>query len=216
MKHTFLLLIIFNSGVFAQSENKLNNNLYLLSGIQYIGANNLNSVLKNDALPLISNWQYYMGIGGNDELGKWIIGGEGYLMFSDEEQNSTRLQLLGGMGYFYAGYKLVNFEKLALLPKVGIGGAGLNIQLNQRSTSVQSLDDFLSDNHSNNLTNGNWISHFGIKGIVFISKTFDIQFDSGYNLGWGGTWKAENNNLSDSVEDKIGGFFFQVSSSFSF
>lgn len=206
------LFFIFNGHVSAQEAH---NQYYGLGGLQSIDVKNLNEVLNKNALPELNQWQYYMGFGGSNQKDNWVFGGEGYWMFSSNSNTSTELKMTGGMGYFYIGYAIVNQEKLQLIPKVGIGGGGMNLQFNQ-TTTAPTLEGFLTATHSNNITNGNLLNHFGMQIRVLITPKFDLQLGAGYNLGWGSLWSVENGTVSESVEDKIGGLFFQMSSGFDF
>ena len=113
------------------------------------------------------------------------------------------------MGYLYAGYKIFNSPHFYFYPRVGFGAGGVDVKID--SESNQSLNQFLSGNNSNELSNGNFIFHSGLKFGFELSEDFDFNFDVGYNLGLNkNKWNSGVGRVTESVADPIGGAFAQI------
>jgi hypothetical protein len=188
---------------------------YAVGGVQFMNFKNINVKLNGNSLPELNNIQFYYGIGGSTHFEKVLFGGEGYQFYTDEtEKGNNQLKSQGGLGYLYVGYKVIEKEKFYITPRVGLGGGGIQIQINSKTT--ETLDNFLLTNHSNNLSVGNLLFHSGFKFGFVIGKNTDFNFDLGYNYGFGNDWNVDNGNLSESVSDRIGGFFSQLSIAYRF
>lgn len=204
---------IFSTMLFAQSENL--SSFYTIGGIQFMDFKKMNDKLGSNHLPKINRNQYYYGIGGNTLFGKVVLGGEGYQFYSIETNKGNRqLKSQGGQGYLYLGYKIIEKEKFYFIPRIGFGGGGMEIQINLGTT--ESLDSFLINNHSNNLSIGNLIAHSGLKFGFIMGENIDFNFDLGYNYGFANEWNNAKGSLTESVSDKLGGLFSQISIAYRF
>ena len=178
MKNKFLccligfILLSVPEETIAQEKSKY----YALAGIQNMKFKNLNEKLKSKNLSQTENLHYYMGAGGNTDFGKIIVGGEGYLLYSDENKKGLYLtESSGGMGYIYGGYKIINRTNFYFYPRIGLGGGGMNVRIS--SEANQPLEEFLSSASSNKLSTGNLILHSGLKFGLELGEDFDFNFD---------------------------------------
>lgn len=226
-KVVFALLAVSVFGISSSlgqdtDEKKNKGKLYVLAGVQHINVDNINTVLKSHDLPQVNKFHSYYGYGGSWQTDNWILGGEGYHMntgedydqASDDNTKETQLSTIGGIGYFYLGYSVINKEGFYLTPRIGVGGGGMNIQINEYTET--SLDSLLSSNSSINLTTGGAILHSGLKFGFVLGKHWDFNLDAGYNYGFATKWNVPYGELTESVEDAIGGAFAQVTIGYTF
>lgn len=105
---------------------------------------NLNEKLKSNGLSQTENFHYYIGLGGNTDYGKIIVGGEGYLLYSDEnKQGLYQTESNGGMGYIYGGYKIIDHNNFYFYPLIALGAGGVGVRIS--SEANQPLEEFLSN-----------------------------------------------------------------------
>lgn len=210
-----IMLVLTTTMAQEKNTNELNRGkLYLLTGVQYVSLSNLNKELKVNGFPEIRNFQSYYGYGGCWQSGNWIFGGEGYFMASGEEgdqqsQDDIHISTRSGMGYFYLGYSVLNSERFYLTPKLGIGGSGMDVQINHKAET--NLDNIFSNNYSNNITTGGALIHSGVKIGFIWGQHWGFNVDVGYNYGIANDWNIANGSLTESVKDGIGGAFAQIS-----
>jgi|GEM_PF-2014583 len=204
---TFSLLLFTTIAVGQATDSS---NFYALGGVYFMNFKNINSSLNKHNLPEINNIHFYYGMGGNTYLGKVQIGGEGFHFSSRKtKKNNVQLKSQGGAGYFYTGYQVIGKERFYFTPRLGIGGGGVEIQLNSKTSTT--FVDFLQSNYSNNLTTRSVIIHSGFKAGFVIGKNLDFNFDLGYNYGFNNKWDVEYGKLSETISDRIGGLFSQIS-----
>jgi len=209
-----LAITLFQIVSLAQDSSKINGGFYILSGPQYNDMKNLNRLLKQNNIPELPKFLSYYGFGGYFNSGSWVFGGEGYKYDASTSENNFEIKTKGEQGYLYFGYKIINGKKFYLLPKLGIGGGGVDVEINSKVES--SLTGFLNTNNSNNLKTEGILLHSGLKfGFVFNSKLI-LNFDAGYNYGIATDWNAQYGNLTNSVKDGIGGLFLQFNLGYEF
>ena len=218
MKNKFLFCLIgfILLSVPLETIAQENSKYYAIAGIQHMKFKNLNEKLKSNNLPETNSRHYYLGLGGNTDFGKIILGGEGYLHHSSSSNLNPHLDILlvlnesnGGMGYLYAGYKVLNSPRFYFYPRVGLGAGGVNVKIKPESSLP--LDSFLSKPRTYELSTGNFIFHSGLKFGFELSEDFDFNFDVGYNLGLNkNKWNSGVGRVTESVADPIGGAFAQI------
>lgn len=211
MKLKIFVLLGFIFILCNQSYSQENNSrVYVILGLNSIPIENLNTQLRGNGYNELGSSHITLGFGGNANLGRFLIGGEGYyLRSSPKESNNVQISMVGSLGYFYGGYQVLSKEKFYLAPIVGFGGGGVQVDIDSNVNT--SLANYLSNNYSKKLGTGNFIVHTGLRGGFDISKNFEIDLGIGYNIGFNGSnWDTVNGSLSDSVSDKIGGFYSMI------
>ena len=204
--------------IYAQAdseEKKGSGKLYALAGIQYNEFGNINKILKDNAFPQIGKFNSYYGYGACWIQNKWVFGGEGYHLSNDNDNDeetpsneNIQFSCSGGLGYLYIGYSIIETDNFYFTPRIGAGGGGMKVQINQNAQTT--LENLFTENHSNNLEIDAALIHSAVEIGFMLSYHWDFNFNIGYNHGISSSWKLANGTLRESVKDKIGGAFAQL------
>lgn len=210
-----LLFLICCIGIKAQessTKNESSGKFYLLGGVHFINTDNLNSRLTANENPELGSLYSSYGVGASWQTGRWIFGGEAMSLSGSETDGpfaeNINISATVGLGYFYAGYAVVDAGKFRLIPRLGIGGSGITVLINEKAETT--LDDYLEGRSANNLRTGGALVHGSIKLGWMLSEHWDLNLDLGYNHAFEGEWDTSFGALTESVKDGIGGAYAQL------
>ncbi len=194
------------------AEKPKHGKFYALGGVHFFETANLNQKLAANDIPELNPVYASYGIGAAWQSGKWLFGAEAMSLSGSgthgETTNDIKVSATIGMGYLYTGYRVLDSGKCYLTPRIGIGGSGVTVLINQKSETT--LDGFLSERSANNLKTGGALIHSGLKLGFRLSNHWDMNLDLGYNFAIANKWDASYGSLTESVEDGIGGAFMHI------
>ncbi|MBX3103153.1 MAG: hypothetical protein KF690_11640 [Bacteroidetes bacterium] len=127
----FLLIgfLALTTHVSAQSSRSYGT-LFVGSGANMMNFASLNQRLTDNDLPPVSNIAMNANVGGYGVLdGRVLVGAEGTLYFSRNNQEGIINDMVGGYGIFQVGYSIVRKRRLEFYPLVGVGFGSLAIRL---------------------------------------------------------------------------------------
>jgi hypothetical protein len=186
--------------------------------VGYMGLDlgDLNRSLNGEAYPSLDESFLTLGGAGYGVRGRLLIGGEGHALLGRSKtttDGATKLSTTGGFGFFRIGYRAVSGSRLDVFPTFGIGGAGLELKIAERSAPT--FDDVLADpQRSSKLSSGMFLLDASVALMyrVTVRESEEgerggllIGVQGGYTFAPGSTsWKL------DDINDVAGGPAFQV------
>ncbi len=116
----------------------------MVGGVYY-KLEDLNSRLSNLGFGTFDNVQYIVGAKGYALIKQRVlIGGSGFGILGQTVNNdSVSAKLTGGAGFFDVGFALFASNNYSLIPVVGIGGAGISLDLAPRQRAEPLFDSVL-------------------------------------------------------------------------
>lgn len=209
MKPILTLLLFSTTIAIAQSQHT-SGSLYMAPGVQQFSFSNLNRILTQAGyhkVPLT----FGFGTGGYGQHKHLRIGGEGYYFSGSANKESTTTEIQGGLGYFYAGYKIGN-NSWRLIPGLGLGWGGCNVSAIQTTNS--SVSDLINNQPNSSLVSiGGTFFHTAITLERDLPGHQYLAVKATYNQGLSSKeWTAPG--LISSVSDSFSGL--QLSLEFGF
>mgnify|MGYP000150318525 CR=1 FL=1 len=222
----FFLLIFTFSGIFSQNniDAKAFNSNFQISehGMRVrtkpVIAFKINYGIQQLELKDLSN---YLGINSYDEnLQYWgfnysLLNNRLYFDFDfnfvnshvRDHNDSVKTKLSGFGMSFNFGYDLLKSSKIDLIPMVGIGYQGLEVEINQGYIK----SDLVGINHVKYyMNNPAFIFYLGLEFRVPVGSKSAISIKGGYKLdGSNKKWKYQDDKIN--VESNVGGVYAQVS-----
>ena len=119
---------------------------FFQAGFLRLAVDDMNSALSGAGLPTLDRSTVTLGGGGYARRGRFVIGGEGHGLLSDDQPSpdgAVQVSLDGGYGLFKVGYLAYTESGLDVYPMVGIGGGGLSVSIVERSAPT--FDEILVD-----------------------------------------------------------------------
>jgi opacity protein-like surface antigen len=121
---------------------------YVSLGVGSLDLGALNDRLVGNGYPSSPEHLFAIGGGGHGIGRRWVIGGEGQGLIG-RTKDATRggrndeSTVTAGYGLFNLGYAVVKQRDLHVYPLVGIGGGGVSLRINERSSPT--FDEVLAD-----------------------------------------------------------------------
>lgn len=135
-------------------------------GYMGLDLSNLNATLVASDLPQLNDQYLTLGGGGYGEIGRWMIGGEGAGLVGQHRattSGSYDVSLDGGFGMFRMGYNITPHRTFDIFPSIGLGGAGMQLQM--RGRSAPTFGEVLADpGRSSRMTTGGFLLGVGVDG----------------------------------------------------
>jgi len=175
-------------------------------GVQWLDVEELNAQLKAAELPELNDVAWANGGGGYGVIGRFITGGEGYSIFTNEKKGGNTVQLNIGYGTFNIGYLILSKQAFRMYALGGIGGGGISLKISQDPASSD-FDDNLSTFNENTFYTEFPIFKVGINADYILSFSDDeaagglaIGLAAGYTyapVGLVSNWKLSDRTIGD-------------------
>lgn len=117
---------------------------FFMIGAQQLDLDPLNERLTDAGYAEFDDVALTLGGGGFFRRGRLILGGEGHGVLGSSETTTDgelRSTLSGGYGLLDLGYAVVEGGGLLVYPMIGVGGGGMSLAIEERSTPT--FDDVL-------------------------------------------------------------------------
>ena len=220
MKTTLpILLLCFSLSVtFAQKDSISNIGFSFGAGSNFINMSELNERLEMYNYPLLSKKRLYLSYSiklYGFPASEMIMEGSYYGSFQKETKNSYKLNFEHNALYFNYGYDILNKKKLNLYPVLGLGYSAVNIKITDISSTNNTFNQAISnlDNIADISTTENmFLLNIGLKLELLEYTIFGISNSTGLDIGYRiqlnkMRWKTATNQLFDSPEINLGGFY---------
>jgi hypothetical protein len=115
-------------------------------GVRALDVSDLNSILDRNGYPTFQRHVLAFGGGGYLLRERILFGAEGYGLTSQREDRSDgefSTRLTGGFGTLNVGYLASHSERLSVYPMLGVGGAGIQLAIDERSAPT--FDEILQN-----------------------------------------------------------------------
>ena len=204
-----------------RSATNVNGGLgYSMLGTGMLNLSNLNSMLKSNGYPALSENLFMAGGGGHGVINRLIIGGEGYSLLGDDVvYNGMKQSVYASCGFFDIGYIALSYKGLNMYPLVGIGGGEMIYSIKEDISSVSFAEILDDPQRSVELKTGGFLLNLG-GGINYIlSLRRDNPVRGGFLLGvragytltpFRGDWLMDEIEVSGSPKTGINGPFISI------
>jgi hypothetical protein len=229
IKQLIILVMIFSSvstsQALAQPDEKpakLYGGIgYFQAGYSFMDFDNFNSALVEAGIPEIGNGSVSLGGGGHYIFRRFLIGGEGNgLIGSSSVSDNYSVRHGGGMGFFNAGYIVLQRPLYMVYPILGIGGGGYSVTITDRSAQSGSLQEVLDNPRQQAmLSKGSFMLNFSLGADLFVladrtrqgTGGFIVGVRAGYLLSFDkDEWLLDNHSLTDGTNTNISGPFIRL------
>lgn len=194
--------------------------------VGYMGLDlgDLNATLVAAGLPKLDDQYLTIGGAGFGEIGRFLIGGEGAGLIGQHRTTSNGsydVSLDGGFGMFRIGYNVVAHRGFDLYPTLGIGGAGMQLEI--RGRSAPTFGEVIADPaRSSRMSSGGFLLGVGIDGnfrIAFGEKPTGerggmvVGLSTGYMFQpYSSDWTLDGlNSVAGGPTVKVEGFYLRLS-----
>lgn len=179
---------------------------FFQAGFLRLAVGDMNSALSGAGLPTLDRSAVTLGGGGYAMRGRFVIGGEGHGLLSDDQPSpdgAVQVSLDGGYGLFKLGYLAYTESGLDVYPMVGIGGGGLSVSIVERSAPT--FEDILADPaRSSRLSTGMFLMDLSVNADYRFTRHrredgraggFVVGLQAGYLFAPGSTnWTLDDTN----------------------
>ncbi|ABX30882.1 conserved hypothetical protein [Petrotoga mobilis SJ95] len=141
-------------------------------GAQWLDVKELNTQLTAAGLPELKDVALANGGGGYGVMGRFLIGGEGYGISTNEKESGKTVQLDIGYGTFNIGYLIFSKQAFRIYALGGIGGGGIELKISQDPASSD-FDSNLSTFNQNTFYTEFPIFKVGINADYILSFSDD-------------------------------------------
>jgi opacity protein-like surface antigen len=190
---------------------------FFMIGAQQLDLDELNERLGDAGHPDFDDVALTLGGGGFFRRGRLILGGEGHGVIGSSETTADgdlRTGLAGGYGLLNLGFAVVEHSGLLVYPLVGVGGGGMSLSIDERSTP--SFDDILDDPRRGVRLNQ---AQFLLSAGVGVDQLFGGGRGGiavGLRAGWtfaplDSEWSFSRNDVADGPEGGFDGGFIRLS-----
>ena len=189
---------------------------YLQLGIQEVDLDELNARLAPYGVPTLDEGFLTFGGGGQFEIGRLLLGGEGHvLMEQSETVSGFERQLSGGTGFFDVGFILIRESNARAYAILGLGAGGLVLETWERS--LPSFEEVLADpRRGSALAVGSFMAQLSV-GADYIARlssdyAMNLGFRAGYSLAPGtDDWRLNGTDVPGGPEVAMEGLFVRLS-----
>ncbi|MCK9268943.1 MAG: hypothetical protein WC271_01325 [Bacteroidales bacterium] len=228
-KPLIMLVMIFSfvatSQAFSQSDEppaKVYGGIgYFQAGYSFMDFNDLNNAFVQAGIPEINNGSVSLGGGGHYIFRRFLIGGEGNGLIGSRTANENfSVRHSGGMGFFNAGYIVLQRPLYTVYPILGIGGGGYSVTIIDRNAATASLQEVLDNPHQQaELSKGSFMLNFSVGAdlFVFADRTqqgtggFVVGVRAGYLLAFDtDEWRLDDYSFTDGTNTSISGPFIRL------
>ena len=154
---------------------------FFQAGLLRLDVDDMNAALAGAGFPTLDRSTVTLGGGGYATRGRFVIGGEGPGLLSDDRPSadgSVQVGVDGGYGLFKVGYLAYSESGLDVYPMVGIGGGGLSVGIVERSAPT--FDDVLADpQRSSRLSTGMFLMDLSVAADYRFTKRRSEEGRSG-------------------------------------
>jgi hypothetical protein len=197
---------------------------FFQAGYLGLDVDDVNAALAGAGFPTLDRGTVTLGGGGYATRGRFVIGGEGHGILSQDQpavDGSVQIGLDGGYGLFKVGYLAYSEDGFDVYPTVGIGGGGLSLSIVERSAPT--FDDILEDPaRSSRLSTGMFLLDLGVSGDYRFMKRVDedgggggllVGFQAGYVFAPGSSdWRLDDiNGVAGGPDLGVQGFYIRLS-----
>jgi hypothetical protein len=186
-------------------------------GTQFTDLNSLNNRLANAGYPTFASETVSLGGGGYGIVAnRLMLGGEGHgLITADGTFQGRGVSVGGGYGLFTLGYLFRPAPNLRVYPQAGIGGGGLQLDIESQGTA-DTFDDVLdTPNRSATVGRASLLASLG-GGMEY---QFGPPGEGGVRLGLragyllsalDSDWQLDEHSLSQGPDATMQGPFFRL------
>lgn len=192
---------------------------FFMIGAQWLDLDELNDRLVAAGYPEAEESFVTLGGGGYMMRNRFLVGGEGHGALSTSGSTSAgqfRTTVGGGYGMFNVGYAVWAYGGTLVYPMVGVGGGGLLVNIEERSSP--DFDDVLDDPRRGvNLSNSQFLVSVAL-GVDHVFGGFGNRGGLGVGIrgGWifapvEGDWMFGRNDVAGGPDAGFTGPFVRVS-----
>lgn len=196
---------------------------FFQAGLLRLDVDDMNAALAGAGFPTLDRGTVTLGGGGYATRGRFVIGGEGHGLLSDDQPSadgSVQVGLDGGYGLFKVGYLAYSESGLDVYPMVGIGGGGLNVSIVERSAPT--FDDVLANpQRSSRLSTGMFLLDLSLAADYRFTRRSEegrsggllVGLQAGYVFAPGSTdWTLDDiNGVAGGPDLGIQGLYIRLS-----
>lgn len=168
-----LVFLVLALAVFSKDEVGVG---YFSGGYQKQDMSEISTALNNNGYGTIEDDFYSFGGGGYGQIGKILIGGEGYAMSKLASNSGTNETVFStGYGFFNLGYVLNSSKHFKIYPALGIGGYGSTINIKESGSNFDNILDGSKKNIS--LSHGGMLLQgtLGFDYLIDLNKTDSVS-----------------------------------------
>jgi len=203
-------------------SNKVSGGLgYFMVGYTGFNLGGMNTLLKDNGYPELTNGSFTFGGGGHFIVNNFIIGGEGHGLSGSKSSNANYdLAIGGGYGFFNLGYIVYNNPTVNIYPLLGFGGGGATIGITDKSKIPENFNDLLENPaRESYITNGGFMMNLSIGADFFIAGAKNENFSGGWIMGIkagyiyntsGDDWYFNNEKIAGSPNAGISGPYVRL------
>lgn len=194
----------------AEADGRGAGRLFVSGGVQVVDTEELNQLLESRGLPPLSDEHVTLGLGIDQQSGRWLLGGEAALLLAEEETgDGFERSLSGRYGLLEAGFVFPLADGLRVYPLAGLGRSDLDFTTT-RDGSV-AFDELLEGpGPGSEVSTGGWILQPGL-GLDLVTGGFSVGVRGGYVFAPGeAEWEAEEITVEGGPDVGLEGFFVRA------
>lgn len=181
---------------------------YFSIGLGIPQSNRLEAVIQQSVGKAYAQENFALSLGGRGFgcMGKNVfLGGGGYAIVNGSQTlENAQVNTSVGAGFFNIGYAILADENMLLLPFIGFGGGGTNVEIKNLSDKPIVFDrtafESIPAGRKRNYSAGNFMFEVGLTAQLYVVGGFAVGLEAGGYFMPNASWLDANQNDVRGVE----------------